>query len=125
MTAKHSIKRIDRLLDNHHLNRDRLAIYRRYSMHLCGANPTPIVLVDWADVREQLRLMTLRASVSAQGRFVTLYERTFEFKDYNAPRSYNAFGAELAKVLPTHSCPLIVTSAGYRNSWFSQLAKLG
>lgn len=70
-----------------------------------------MVLVDSADVREQLRLMTLRTSVSAQGRSVTLYERTFEFKDYNAPRSHNAFLAELAKVLPTHCCPLIVTDA--------------
>ena len=45
----------------------------------------PIVLVDWADVREQLRLMTLSASVSVQGRSVTLYERTFLFEDDNAP----------------------------------------
>ena len=37
VAAKHSIKRIDRLLGNHHLNTDRLAIYRWHAMHLCGA----------------------------------------------------------------------------------------
>ena len=60
VAPKHSIKRIDRLLGNRHINNDRLTIYRWHAMHLCGANPMPIVLVDWADVREQLRLMTLR-----------------------------------------------------------------
>ncbi len=55
----------------------------------------PILLVDWSDVCEQLRIMTLRASISVQGRSVTLYERTFLFEGYYAPRSHNAFLAEL------------------------------
>ena len=33
-----------------------------------------IVLVDWSDIREQKRLMVLRASVALHGRSVTLYE---------------------------------------------------
>ncbi len=40
----------------------------------------PIILVDWSDVREQLRMMTLRASTSVKGRSITLYERTFLFE---------------------------------------------
>lgn len=48
----------------------------------------PIILVDWSDVREQLRMMTLRASISVKGRSITLYGRTFLFEDYNAPRSH-------------------------------------
>ena len=85
----------------------------------------PIVLVDWVDVREQLRLMTLRASVSVQGRSVTLYERPFLFEDYNAPRSHNAFLVELANILPKDCYHLIVTDAGYRNTWFQQVASHG
>lgn len=52
VAPKHTIKRIDLLLGNCHINNDRLTIYRWHAMHLCGANPIPIVLVDWADVRE-------------------------------------------------------------------------
>lgn len=37
VAAKHSIKPIDRLLGNHHLNNDRMAVYRWHAMHLCGA----------------------------------------------------------------------------------------
>ena len=125
VSAKHNIKRIDRLLGNSHLHTDRMTIYRWHAQQLCGANPMPIILVDWADVREQLRLMTLRASVSVQGRSVTLYERTFLFKDYNAPRSHNAFLAELARVLPANCYRLIVTDTGYRNTWFRQVEKQG
>ncbi|RCU43292.1 IS4 family transposase [Corallincola holothuriorum] len=125
VAPKHNIKRMDRLLGNHHLNNERLAVYQWHARQLCGANPMPVVLVDWADVREQLRMMTLRASVSVKGRSITLYERTFEFKDYNAPRSHNLFLKELAYVLPKACTPLIVTDAGYRNTWFREVAGCG
>ena len=81
----------------------------------------PIILVDCSDVREQLRIITLRASISVQGRSVTVYERTFLFEDDNAPHSHNAFLAELANVLPQCCCPFIVTDAGYRNTWFREV----
>ncbi|ABE54758.1 transposase, IS4 family [Shewanella denitrificans OS217] len=125
VAAKHNIKRIDRLLGNYHLAQDKITIYQWHARYLCGANPMPIILVDWSDVREQLRIMTLRASISVQGRSVTLYERTFLFEDYNAPRSHNAFLAELANVLPQGCCPLIVTDAGYRNTWFREVERYG
>ncbi|WP_335912385.1 MULTISPECIES: IS4 family transposase [Shewanella] len=125
VAPKHNIKRIDRLLGNPHLHSDKFAIYQWHAKLLCAANPMPVILIDWSDVREQLRMMTLRASVSVQGRSITLYERTFKFADYNAPRSHNAFLAELAQVLPSHVCPLIVTDAGYRNTWFREVERYG
>ncbi|MDF2180428.1 IS4 family transposase [Aliiglaciecola sp. CAU 1673] len=125
VSAKHNIKRMDRLLGNVGLHQQRSEIYRWHARLLCGANPMPIILVDWSDVREQLRLMTLRASVSVRGRSVILYERTFTFAQYNSPASHNAFLQELADVLPTGTCPLIVTDAGYRNTWFRQVEVMG
>lgn len=83
----------------------------------------PVVLVDWSDVREQLRHLTLRASVSVQGRSVTLYGRVFSFAEYNSPVSHNPFLGELASILPSGCCPLIVTNAGYRNPWFREVEK--
>ncbi len=85
VAPKHNIKRIDRLLGNRKLHNERLNIYRWHTRLLCGANPMPVVLVDWSDVREKLRHLTLRASVSVQGRSVTLYERVFSFPDYSSP----------------------------------------
>ena len=81
VAPKHNIKRIDRLLGNRQLHNERMDIYRWHARLLCGANPMPVVLVDWYDVREKRRHLTLRASVSVQGRSVTLYERVFSFGD--------------------------------------------
>ncbi|EFM1322518.1 hypothetical protein C9345_03270 [Escherichia coli] len=71
--TKHNIKRIDRLLGNRHLHKERLAVYRWHASFICSGNTMPIVLVDWSDIREQKRLMVLRASVALHGRSVTLY----------------------------------------------------
>lgn len=121
LAAKHNIKRIERLLGNHQLAQDKITIYQWHARYLCGSNPMRIILVDCSDVREQLRIITLRASISVQGRSVTVYERTFLFEDYNAPHSHNAFLAELANVLPQGCCPFIPTDAGYRNTWFREV----
>jgi hypothetical protein len=125
VAAKHNIKRIDRLLGNHALYNERLDVYRWHARLLCGANPMPIILIDWSDVREQMRHQTLRASVSFEGRSVILYERVFPFSQYNSPVSHNPFLRELASILPERCCPLIVTDAGYRNTWFREVEKLG
>ena len=125
VSAKHNIKRIDRLLGNQALYSERLDIYRWHANLLCGANPMPIVLIDWSDVREQMRHQTLRASISFEGRSVILYERVFPFSEYNSPVSHNPFLRELATILPKRCCPLIITDAGYRNTWFREVEKLG
>jgi len=124
VAAKHNNKRIDRLLGNHALHNERFDIYRWHARLLCGANPMPIILIDWSDVREQMRHQTLRASVSFEGRSVILYERVFPFSQYNSPVSHNPFLRELAAILPERCCPLIVTDAGYRNTWFREVEKL-
>lgn len=125
VSAKHNIKRIDQLLGNQALYSERLDIYRWHANLLCGANPMPIVLIDWSDVREQMRHQTLRASISFEGRSVILYERVFPFSQYNSPVSHNPFLRELATILPKRCCPLIITDAGYRNTWFREVEKLG
>lgn len=51
--TKHNIKRIDRLLGNRHLHKERLAVYRWHASFICSGNTMPIVLVDWSDIREQ------------------------------------------------------------------------
>lgn len=80
VAAKHNIKRIDRLLGNHQLAQDKITLYQWHSRYLWGSNPMPIILVDCSDVREQLRIITLRASISVQGRSVTYMNALFYLK---------------------------------------------
>jgi len=49
----------------------------------------------------------------------------FSFSQYNSPVSHNPFLKELAAILPQRCCPLIVTDAGYRNTWFREVERLG
>ncbi len=42
--TKHNIKRIDRLLGNRHLHKERLAVYRWHASFICSGNTMPIVL---------------------------------------------------------------------------------
>ncbi|HAZ8437280.1 TPA: hypothetical protein J7316_005485, partial [Escherichia coli] len=67
--TKHNIKRIDRLLGNRHLHKERLAVYRWHASFICSGNTMPIVLVDWSDIREQKRLMGHCCKVSDEAAF--------------------------------------------------------
>ncbi|MDO2177187.1 IS4 family transposase, partial [Escherichia coli] len=40
--TKHNIKRIDRLLGNRHLHKERLAVYRWHASFICSGNTMPI-----------------------------------------------------------------------------------
>lgn len=123
--TKHCIKRMDRLLGNHHLHQERMVIYRWHAALLCQGNTLPTVLVDWADIREQQRLMVLRASVALSGRSVTLYERTFTLENHNTAQAHQQFLNELASLLPAGVKLLILSDAGFKNPWFRAVEKQG
>ncbi|WP_281544251.1 IS4 family transposase [Grimontia sp. SpTr1] len=124
-TTKHAIKRIDRLLSNNQLHRENEDIYKWHARLITGANPCPVILVDCSDVREQLRHMTLRASVVLDGRAVTLYEQAFEYKQYNSPSSHQRFLDKLQDILPQGATPIVISDAGSRNTWFRQVQQKG
>lgn len=69
--------------------------------------------------------MTLRASIAVDGRAVTLYEQTFEYGDYNSPRTHQRFLDTLQGILPDGCHPIVVTDAGFKNTWFRQVAQKG
>lgn len=122
---KHAIKRVDRLLGNVQLQREKDDIYKWNARLITGANPCPVVLIDWSDAREQLRYMTLRASIALSGRAVTLYEQAFEYAQYNSPNTHQYFLDKLEKILPQDATPIIVSDAGFRNTWFRQVQAKG
>ncbi|MEI8633119.1 IS4 family transposase [Vibrio sp. PP-XX7] len=123
--TKHNIKRIDRLLGNRHLHKERLAVYRWHASFICSGNTMPIVLVDWSDIREQKRIMVLRASVALHGRSVTLYEKAFPLSEQCSKKAHDQFLADLASILPSNTTPLIVSDAGFKVPWYKSVEKLG
>ncbi|CAK2026962.1 hypothetical protein VCRA2110O173_340009 [Vibrio crassostreae] len=126
-TVKHAIKRVDRLLGNRQLHREKDLIYKWHAYLITGAThaPCPVILVDWSDVREQLRYMTLRASVALDGRAITIFEQVFEYGQYNSPKNHQTFLDKLQSILPNKISSIIVSDAGFRNTWFRQVQEKG
>lgn len=89
------------------------------------ASTMPVLLVDWADIREKQRLMVLRASVALSRRSVTVYERTLSLEEHNTDKAHQSFLRELASVLPEGCIPLLVTDAGFKNPWFRAVEQHG
>ncbi|EKF9485437.1 IS4 family transposase [Vibrio cholerae] len=123
--TKHNIKRMDRLLGNHHLHQERLAVYRWHASFICAGNPMPVVLVDWSDIREHKRLMVLRASVALQGRSVTLYEKAFPLSKQCSKSAHDQFLSDLANILPSSVTPLIISDAGFKVPWYKSVEEHG
>ena len=71
---KHQIKRMDRVLSNHHLQAQRVQIYTQSAKRMLGACSRPVIAVDWLDLDGAKRHFLLRASLIIQGRALTLYE---------------------------------------------------
>lgn len=118
---KHKIKKVDRLLGNKHLQQERVEIYKQLSRKLIGNRTTPNIIVDWSPLAEGSYYYLLRASLASKGRAITLYEECYpDSKNANA-KVHQTFLKTLKEILPAHCQPILITDAGFRNSWFNMV----
>lgn len=123
--AKHKIKRVDRLLGNSHLHRERAAVYRALAQWLLRGVERPVILVDWSDCAPGHEWLMLSAALALGGRAIPLYEEVHRLASYNSPRTHRRFLEGLKGVLPTSCRPILITDAGFRGPWFRAVEKLG
>ena len=71
---KHDIKRVDRLLSNRHLSDEAFEVYAALARRALAGATSALVSVDWSPLDPAKRHFLLRASVSLDGRAMTLYE---------------------------------------------------
>ena len=118
---KHKIKKVDRLIGNKHLQQERVEIYKQLSRLLIGKRKTPHIIVDWSPLAEGSYYYLLRASLACKGRAITLYEECYpDSKNANA-KVHKDFLKTLSEILPPRCQPIIITDAGFRNSWFNMV----
>jgi hypothetical protein len=122
---KHSIKRVDRLAANRHLQRERSSIYGAIARWLLSGNVRPIIVIDWSDLSADRRWQLLRAAVPMGGRTLTLYEEVHPLRRLASPRVHRAFLRQLKALLPEAAVPVVVTDAGFRTPWFRSVSRLG
>lgn len=123
--VKHHIKAVDRLLGNRHLHSERAGIYRATAQTILYRVKRPLIIVDWSDFELHREWVLLKAAVPTEGRAVVIYEKVFPFKRYNSPGAHREFLDDLARVLPSHVRPIIVTDAEFRGPWFKAVEALG
>ena len=121
-TPKHGIKRIDRLLGNSHLHRERVDFYRAIARRLVQPGSRPLVIVDWTAITTEL--WALVAAVPYEGRALIIYAETHGIRSYMKPFVNEAFLESVKAVLPACK-PIIVTDAGFRTPWMKLVLSYG
>jgi hypothetical protein len=120
--AKHSIKRVDRLLSNSHMQSER-SLYFRAIAHRLIASSRPVILLDWTKVTGDFHALV--AALPVGGRAVTIYEEVHPQRKLGNSRIESMFLHRLRDVLPTGCCPIVVTDAGFKGPFFHQVHRLG
>jgi len=67
----------------------------------------------------------LRGSLVAKGRALSVYEEVFSLQYENSEKAHQLFLQNLKQVLPGTCRPILVTDAGFYNSWFRLVLKQG
>ena len=120
---KHSIKRIDRLLGNPRFHKANLSYYQRIAQ-LFANNKSPLIHVDWSTIYNY-DFVLLRASISFQGRAITLCESVYSGEKHNNHKVHQKFLLKLKQILPPGVKPIICTDAGFKVPWFKEIECLG
>lgn len=123
--TKHNIKRADRLFSNENLQREGDEVYRQLALVSLRGNKRPIILVDWSDIDARREFFLLRAAIAVGGRSLTVYEEVHTRATCETRKTHAAFLANLKKILPEGTTPVVVTDAGFRTPWFKQVLAIG
>lgn len=125
------ILRVNRFLSNIYYQKNSIDIYHSITQFVLKNIPNPDIIVDWSSLPNSTyrtqdgEHLILRASYSAQGRAITLYEEVHPKRLEGNPKVHKAFLENLQSILPDGCIPCIITDAGYKTPWFKSVAKLG
>ena len=123
--TRSNIRKVDRLLANKHLHKERNEIYKLICSHLIQENSTPIIHIDWSCISHKNNLYLLRASLAVKGRSIVIYEETHRKKSDNNHLTHKDFLNKLNLIIRSSATPIIVTDAGFRAIWFAEIRELG
>lgn len=120
-----NIQKIDRLLSNVRLQKERVTFYTYLASKLIKECTRVWIHIDWSCINAATNLYILRASISMKGRSIVIYEESYFKKNENNHATHVQFLEQLKKILPLSVKPVIVTDAGFRAPWFAAIYKLG
>lgn len=114
---KHEIKRVDRLLGNPKMVRDRVFLFQAIARRLLHGSLRPVILVDWTQACGTH--VALVAAVPIGGRALPIYAEVHPLKKLGNVAVEERFLRALKAIVPSECRCLIVSDAGFKGPFFS------
>ena len=118
------LKRLDRLLSNHHLEQERTLLYAAMTRALVHT-PQPVIIVDWSALDRRGRWHLLRAALPVGGRTLTLLESVHPTSELGSAKVERQLLNTLKSLLPANCRPIIIADAGFGTPWFRAVCACG
>jgi len=122
-SPKHGIKRVDRLLGNPKMTTDRVSLFRAIAHRLLRGAEKPVILVDWTQVCGTH--VALVAAVPIGGRALPIYVEVHPLKKLGNVAVEGRFLRTLKTVVPPECRCVVVSDAGFKGPFFSDVLKCG
>lgn len=119
--TRSNIRKVDRLYSNAKLVLEKAVIYKEINALIINTNE-PQLSVD-ASKLPNSNYYTLRATLAASGRGLTVYELVYERSIQGSTKLYKRFLSGLSSVLPEGCTPILVSDAEFRGPWFNLVLK--
>lgn len=122
---RYRIKSMDRLLGNLAITHSRYELYKRLSQQWLVNVPQPVIVIDWSDITRDQKWQLLRASITLEGRSLTLYEEVHAREAYSNTDVQKQFLKRIAEILPEECKPIVISDAGFRSCFYREVEALG
>jgi hypothetical protein len=120
---KHGIKRMERLLGNPHLHRERSELFAVIAQTLLKPDRSAVILIDWTEVGQSF--VCLVAAVPFLGRALPIYAEAHPLSKLGNAQVERNFLGRLSELLPRGCKPILVADAGFRGPFCQAVRALG
>jgi hypothetical protein len=126
-TQKAALKRVDRLMGNRRIGQEAQVVAAALLRTLCRGGQPLVIAVDWSEVAPDGAFVELRAAVTrtGMGRGLTIYQQVYPKSKLGNGRAERALLKTLHRWMPAGIQVIIITDAGFRRPWFTQVERLG
>jgi hypothetical protein len=126
-TQKAALKRVDRLMGNRRIGQEAQVVGAALLRTLCRGGQPLVIAVDWSKVAPAGVFVELRAVATrvGMGRGLTIYQQVYPEKKLGNGRAERALLKTLYGWVPAGVQVIIITDAGFRRPWFTQIESLG
>lgn len=122
--VKHKINMCWRFLSNKKLHKQQVVIYQSVFALILTPLKEILIAVDWTGCCGSDTPM-LRASLVHSGRSIPIYNELHSQKDLATEKVHKEFLVNLKAIIPEGKRVIIITDAGFKTPWFTQVSQLG